>query len=153
MIGIKHIVECNCIMPQYRKHPRPPYHKFKVFSIIDDSDTVIPKQAACTNCGVIHNVIDLGKTEIMLGEEVGGVMKVSDCKLILPTSISDILSTYDCEVCDYEHALFILQNERWGEYLIVDRKENDSGDLTGKVLEINGPGQYQLKPFYQKRIV
>lgn len=152
-IGIKHIIECHCIMPQYRRMTNPPYHQFKVFSIIDASNQVIPKHAACTNCGVIHNVIDLQKSEILAGEEVGAVMKKDDCKLMLPGGIVQILETYDCEVCDWEHALFILQNEKWGEYIIVSREETDLGDISGKLLNINGPGQYRLEPFFSKRTI
>lgn len=151
--GIKHIVECHCVMPQYRKHPNPPYHKFKVFSIIDESQQVIPKHAACTNCGVIHNVVDLCKSEIDAGEEVGAVMKISDCKLMIPSGIVQILETYNCEVCDYEHVLFILQNEKWGEYIIVSREETDAGDISGKLLKLESPGQYKLEPFFSKRTI
>ena len=153
MKGIKHLVECHCVLPQYRKQQNPPYHQFIVFSILDESDTVIPKHAACNNCGVIHNVIDVCKSEIQLGQEVGAVMGIEDCGLMLPSGIKQILETYGCEVPDWEHALFILQNEKWNDFIIVNREETDRGDLTGKILRFNGPGNYRLEPFLQKRTV
>ena len=121
MKGLKHLVECHCVLPQYRKQKDPPYHKFIVFTLLDDSDTVIPKHARCNNCGVIHNVIDICKSEILLGQEVGAVMTKEDCSMMLSKGITQVLDTYGCEVPDYEHALYILQNEKWDDFIIVNR--------------------------------
>ena len=56
MRGQKHLIECHCILPQYRRALNTVYHKFVVFSEIDDSDTVVPKFAQCNNCGVIGHL-------------------------------------------------------------------------------------------------
>ena len=80
-------------------------------------------------------------------------MGKKDCGLMLPAGIVQILETYDCEVPDWEHALYILQNEKWGDFIIIHREETEQGDLTGKLLKFNGPGNYRLEPFMQKRIV
>ncbi len=153
MKGLKHLIECHCVLPQFRRQKNPPYHSFTAFSLIDDSDTVIPKHAKCNNCGVIHNVVDICKSEILMAQEVGAVMEIEDCKLMLPSGISQVLETYDCETPDWEHALYILQNEKWGEFIIVNREETEVGDLAGKVLKFIGAGQYRLEPFLQKRTV
>ena len=153
MEGLKHLVECHCVLPQYRKQQNPPYHRFIVFSLIDDSDTIISKHARCNNCGVIHNVIDVCKSEIMVGQEVGAVMTKEDCGMMLPSGVKQILGTYGCEVPDWEHALYILQNEKRKEFIIVHREETEVGDLTGKILKFLGPGNYRLEPFLQKRTV
>ena len=153
MKGLKHLVECHCVMPQYRKQKNPPYHKFIVFSLVDDADTVISKHAKCNNCGVIHNVIDICRSEILAGQEVGAVMTEKDCAMMLPSGVQQILESYNCDVADWEHALYILQNEKWNEFIIIDREETDSGDLTGKILKFIGPGNYRLEPFLQKRTV
>ena len=152
MKGLKHLVECHCVLPQYRRRKDPPYHKFVVFSLIDDSETVIPKHARCNNCGVIHNIIDICKSEILLGQEVGAVMNKQDCSLMLPAGIVQVLESYNCDVPDWEHALYILQNEKWDDFIIVDREETSQGDITGKILKFFGPGNYRLEPFLQKRI-
>ena len=80
-------------------------------------------------------------------------MKQEDCALMLPSGVKQVLETYNCEVPDWEHALFILQNEKWDDFIIVHREETDRGDLAGKILRFNGPGNYRLEPFLQKRIV
>ena len=80
-------------------------------------------------------------------------MKIEDCALMLPSGVKQVLETYGCEVPDWEHALFILQNEKWDDFIIVNREETDRGDLTGKILRFIGPGNYRLEPFLQKRTV
>lgn len=151
MKGIKHLVECHCVLPQFRQQKEAPYHSFVVFSLIDSSDTVIPKHAKCNNCGVIHNVVDICKSEIQMGSEIGAVMTEEDCKLMLPSGVVQVLETYNCEVPDWEHALYILQNEKWGEFIIVSREETEANDITGKILRFISNGQYRLEPFLQKR--
>ncbi len=153
MKGIKHLIECHCVLPQYRKVENPPYHRFIVFSLIDDSETIIPKHAKCNNCGVVHNVIDVCKSEVLLGQEVGAVMTKADCGMMLPSGVKQMLETYNCEVPDWEHALYILQNEKWGDFIIINREETEQGDLTGKVLRFVSHGNYRLEPFMQKRTI
>ena len=121
--------------------------------MLDESDSVIPKHARCNNCGVIHNVIDICKSEILAGQEVGAVMTKQDCGMMLPAGVKQMLETYDCEVPDWEHALYILQNEKWGDFIIINREETEQGDLTGKVLRFVGRGNYRLEPFMQKRTI
>jgi len=62
--GMKHLIECHCILSQYRDRQDAIYHKFIVFSEVDEGDTVIPKFVNCNNCGICHNVIDLCKSII-----------------------------------------------------------------------------------------
>ena len=64
-----------------------------------------------------------------------------------------MLETYGCEVPDWEHALYILQNEKWSDFIIIHREETESGDMAGKILKFIGPGNYRLEPFYQKRVI
>jgi len=153
MKGLKHLVECHCVLPQYRKQENPPYHRFVVFSLIDDSETVIPKHAKCNNCGVIHQVIDICKSEIQLGQVVGAILSKEDCATMLPAGVKQMLEAYACEVSDWEHALYILQNEKWDEFIIVHREETEIGDLTGKILKFLDSGKYRLEPFLQKRVI
>ena len=152
MEGIKHIIECHCVLPQYKNAKKPVYHKFIVFSIIDDSKTIIPKHASCNNCGVIHSVYDVCKSEILPGKELGAVMKIDDCKLMLPSSVVNVLENYDRSIEDYEHVLFILQNKKWGSHVVVNREEED-GVVFGKLLKISGPGQYTIEPFSLSRTI
>ena len=69
MNGINHLIECQCILPQYKKRNNPPFHRFVVFSIVDDSDDVVEKFSQCNNCGIVHRVYDICKSEIASGHE------------------------------------------------------------------------------------
>ena len=146
MYGCKHTVECHCILPQFREAKNPPWHKFVVFSIVDDGDTVIPKHAQCNNCGVIHNVFDIGKSEILAGQEIGAVMTKDDIQLMLPDSLKNILITYSCDVATWENVLFVLQHSKFPSNIILDKKEEE-GVVSGKLLEMTGHGKYLIRPY------
>lgn len=152
MQGIKHLIECHCVLPQFRQAGKP-YHQFVVFSILDDSDTVLEKQARCNNCGVVHNVIDIGKSQILGGQEVGAIMDKDDVSLMLPSSLTNILKNYDCDISTWEQVLFLVQNDEWGSEVILTREEDESGDINGKKLLLKSPAQYQLVPYIYRRSV
>lgn len=149
---IKHLIECHCKLPQYNGDASAPYHQFVVFSIIDNSQTVIPKHAACNNCGVVHNVNDIAKSEILLGQELGAVMTIEDVALMLPESLKNILTSYNCNIATWEHVLFVLQNDKFPENIIIHR-EIDSEIISGKALIITNHGKYQIQPFSRKTSV
>ena len=144
------MVECHCVLPQFRNSAKPKYHNFVVFSILDDSGSPIPKHARCNNCGVIHNIIDLCKSEIIAGHEEGAVIEIEDIELMLPESITNILKNYDCDVPTWEQALFIVQNAKWGSYVILKRNY-EKGIEAGKLLRLNSPGNYRIEPFSTRR--
>ena len=77
-------------------------------------------------------------------------MTKRDCGMMLPSGIKQMLETYECEVPDWEHALYILQNEKWGDFIIIHREETESGDLTGKILKIHRSGELQVGAFLTK---
>ena len=119
---------------------------FVVFSIIDNADSVIPKHAACNNCGVIHNVYDIGKSEIFSGQEAGAVLQKEDISLMIPDSLSSVLVSYDCDIPIWEHVLFVLQNGNYPEKIVLNRNV-DNDIVSGKILNINGPNRYQIQPY------
>ena len=82
--GIKHLVSCHCVLPQFRKMKNPIFHKFVVFSKLEN-DNVVPKIAKCNNCGVLHKVIDICKSEFIHGHEdsVRSIVQVDYIKLPL----------------------------------------------------------------------
>jgi len=146
---IKHLVECHCKLPQYRNKQSAPYHQFVVFSIIDQSGTVVPKHAVCNNCGVVHNIFDIAKSEILLGQELGAVMSEEDVGLMLPDSLKNILISYKCDIATWEHVLFVLQNNNYPENIIINR-EVEGDIVSGKMLKMASQGNYQIIPFSRK---
>jgi hypothetical protein len=61
--GVKHLVRCRCILPQFKDKPNPPAHQFAVFSVLDDQDVLKVGFAQCNNCGIVHKVTDICLSE------------------------------------------------------------------------------------------
>lgn len=150
MTGYKHLVECNCVLPQYSKHKNPIFHKFVVFSIVDDSGTVIPKNVQCGNCGTIHKIYDICKSEIIPGkDESKSVITKKDVSASLPKQLVELLDEYELGVADFEASRFYIDNEMWGSSIILSRETDESG-YTGKMVTFVGPDKYRVDPYFWK---
>lgn len=150
--GIKHTISCLCVLPQYRKQANPPYHQFVVFSTIDDSDVIEPKMAECNNCGVIHNVIDLCKSEVVTTRDELNLLTRKDIGYMLPQQVRELLETYDCDLPTWEQALFIVNEKKWGSFIVLDRTSTDEGS-DGKMLRFKKGGRYMIEPFIDRRFI
>ncbi len=125
------------MLPQYRGRKDPVFHKFIVFSVIDDSDTVIPKYVQCNNCAAVHKVYDVCKSEMITGkDELNTVTTISEIRRGLPTDIREVLDTYDCDLPIWENVLFIYLNKQWGKTVVMTR-DTIRDEVQGKVLRIN----------------
>lgn len=141
------------MLPQHRKKNNPPYYNFAVFSIIDDSDTCIPKYAQCNNCGVVHRVVDLCRSEIISGrDELSSVTSVDDLKVMLSSDIVQVMESYSCTLPSYEHVHFIISNAQWGDFIVLTRDSIDD-EQQGKLLRFIGPGKIIIESFMQDFIL
>ncbi len=141
------MVECQCILPQYKKSKNPVYHKFVVFSVIDESDSVLEKFSQCNNCGIIHRVYDICKSEIAVGHEsLNSLPTKDDFSLMLPSSVSDILNSYDCELYIWENVAFILNHDLINEKIVIS-KDEVKGKIQGKFLTYKGQNKFAIEPF------
>ena len=129
MRGQKHLIKCRCVLPQFKSMATPPSHQFMVFSIIDDEDNVITKYAQCNTCGIIHKVTD-----------------IADIKSSLPSNLSDILERHNVDLTAWEQAQFILENKRWGEFVILAQEE-DSGTKQGKYVRLMSETFFKIETF------
>lgn len=143
--GLKHLIECQCVLPQYKNSRSPIYHKFVVFSIIDEDDNVIEKHAQCNNCGVIHKVTELGRSEIVQGKEsLGSLPTIEDIRLNLPDKLVGVLESYDLDVSSWEECQFIMDEELWGSSVVL--KRDVEGDLqVGKRLIIKSSTRFRIE--------
>jgi hypothetical protein len=158
MEGIKHLVECQCVLPQYRnnKSGKPVYHKFVVFSVINDSDSVVEKIAQCNNCGILHKVFEIGKSEILVGEEESSasVLSKEDIKLMLPSSVAQVLENYSADLPVWEQCLFITENNKWEEPIVVSKEvNNETGSSKGKIMKIQEGFRIKLETFVDETYV
>ncbi len=150
MEGIKHLIQCHCILPQYKNTRNPVFHKFTVFSIVDDSDTVIPKYSDCNNCGAVHKVYDICKSTFVVGkEDIRTKMSKSDFKFSLSSDVFEVLQQYNREMPDFEYAQFIIDNEKWDSTLVLSREELD-GTIQGKVLRFVEKNKLRIESYLHK---
>ena len=150
MKGIKHLVQCHCILPQYKNSKNPVFHKFTVFSILDESDTVLVKYAECNNCGSVHKVYDVCKSEIVPGKEDSrSVLKKEDFRFSLPDSLFELLGQYEKEICDYEFSQFIIDNEVWDSTITLTREELED-HVQGKLLRFLESEKFRIESYTHK---
>lgn len=154
MQGYKHLVECHCVLPQYRKMVNPVFHKFVVFSLIDDEGNVIPKMSQCNNCGAVHKVVDICVSEIVPGkDETRSVVTKNDIARSLSKQLVEILEEYQLDVADYEMAKHIVENQLWGSIIILSKEAEESGGFTGKTLKFTEPDRFRIEPYFDNDTV
>lgn len=153
MKGIRHLIECHCVLPQYRRRDIPVFHKFPVFSVVDKSDNVPEKIVQCENCGTVHRVYDICRSEILVGkDETRAVLTVDDIKLSFPDKLLNLLESYNCDISVWEHVDFIMQNEVWGEEIVL-KKESQEESTNLKILQINGIDKIRIKTANRKDVI
>lgn len=147
-----HLIQCRCMLPQFRNLPQPVFHKFSVFSIINN-DEIQPKIVQCSNCGILHKVIEINKSEIINGKENShALLTIEDIKTSLPENINSILESYDLELYKWEEAKFVLDNKLWGKPITLIAEEHD-GMKQGKVLKILDQNNVKIEPFWAQTIL
>jgi DNA-directed RNA polymerase subunit F len=153
MNGTKHLVECHCVLPQYRHKKETVFHKFVVFSEIDENDNVISKFAQCNNCGVIHKVVDICKSEIIHGiDESVSLMTINDIKPSISKDVVSILETYSCDFATWENVKFIYDNSLWGSVVTISRDEIDN-NVQLKVLTIKDENKINIDTRIRKEVI
>ena len=144
------MIECHCILPQYKRRSDPVFHKFVVFSLVDDSDTTVPKFAQCNNCGVVHKVYDLCRSEIISGkDETRATTSKEDIGFSIPTDLRDLLDTYKCDLATWEHVKYSLDYKKFGEKIILTRELVDT-EITGKVLVIKAKDAFSIESYIEE---
>jgi hypothetical protein len=141
--GLRHLVQCHCVLPQYRKRKDPVFHKFLVFSILEN-DITEEKLVQCSNCGVIHRVFDICKSEVYSGKDESlSVNTIEDIKISIPDKLLNILESYSCEIHVYENIKFILEEKSWKSKVKLTSEEIE-GKVSAKFLQINGYERYSM---------
>jgi hypothetical protein len=133
-IGIKHLVECHCTLPQYRNRKERIFHKFVVFSIIE-KEKVLPKYAQCNNCGIIHYIKEIGKSEFIPKDSSTSISTIEDVKYSIPKDIREILDDHKLDLPGWEEVAFIYENKRWGSHIILS-SDNTGETINTKTLKI-----------------
>ena len=144
MQGIKHLIECHCFLKIFDKSENKINHKFPVYSKLDENNNILPKLAKCNNCESLHYVYDACKSELRPGkEDITSILTIEDIMMMLPDRINSVLTANRSDIADFEHALDIIENERWGETIVV--KRSIVGEIENiKILQIDGENKIKI---------
>jgi hypothetical protein len=144
---VKHLIECKCILPQFKNSNPPIFHKFLVFSEIDMNDgNIISSYVQCNNCGVIHRVMEIGRSTVLKKENMNSLLSIDEIKSSLPSRLVLILEQNDCVLAIWQEAQFIIQNGLWGRgFTLTQEREGDL--IMGKYIVILGETIYDIKSF------
>lgn len=127
MPGTKHLIQCHCVLPQYRNLKDPIFHKFVVFSKSDESGEIIEKLSKCNNCGVIHKITDFCKSEIAHGAESNfGIPTIADIRINIHEKVCNILDKHKCDISTWEQIDDIFENEEWESHTVLSRQTIDN---------------------------
>lgn len=149
----KHLIRCRCILPQFKQLQDAPLHQFTVLSIIDDDGNVKTKYAQCNNCGVVHRVVDICKSEILTGNEGSpAITTIDDVKASLPENIVALLDVHDVDLATWECVRFIIENQRWGD-IVVLASDVAGDERHGKYVRILGERLYKVESFVREERV
>lgn len=143
---VKHLVRCKCILQQYRKLPDPPFHKFIVFSELDDQAMVIPSFAQCPNCGVVHKVKEVGVSEVLRKEDLPTLLKSDELLGSLPEKLQKDLTGYNLELYQLQEINWVFDNKAWGRSVVL-QKDTSDGLTAGKYLQIIGDNMWKFGNF------
>lgn len=144
MQGVKCYIKCRCILPQLREKKNPPTHQFEIFVTLDDGDNCIEKYVQCNNCGIIHKVVDVCKSQIIQGKEhMNSIVSVDDIKLGLDARLISILETNNAELPTYEQVQFVIENQQWGTHVVLNRDREGFVEHL-KLLKIMGLATFKI---------
>lgn len=150
-MGVKHLIKCVCVLPQLSKMKNPPSHEFPVFSTYDDdSQEFDTSYVQCTNCGVVHKIIDLCESVILKGkDELRTVAKIDDVKNVIPEKIAKVLEQYEVDMATWQNVAWIVESSSWGQSVVLASEYID-GVKQGKSLTIIGRELYKINSFAQE---
>lgn len=131
---IKHLIECVCSLPQFENHDPIIFHKFIVFSELDENGEFIIHFAQCNHCKMIHKVTEVNESKIIKKEEMAGLETESDIRNSLPLKYQKAIENYKLDLPTLQEIKFIIDNEQWGKQIILEKEEIDSNTLSGKFL-------------------
>jgi len=152
--GQKHLISCRCVLPQFKNSTdiEKKQHRFLVFSTIEN-DVVKHKFSQCNNCGIIHKVTDICTSEIMPGKEaMSSILTIDDIKPSMNQSLISILERHNCDLPTWEHSQFVIENKRWGDFIILTSDLEDDNRII-KYVRILGESLFKVDTHIRKENV
>jgi hypothetical protein len=144
MPGIKHLIECHCVLPLYRDSQKIIYHKFPVYSKIKEDGRLIEKLVKCNNCEAVHLIKELCKSLIQPGKDQTNVtLSKEDMSYMLSDKLVSILEKTNSDISIWEHVLDIVDEKRWGEDVVIKREIIDEKEHL-KILRLLSENKFKV---------
>ena len=87
------------------------------------------------------------KSNIVVGrEELRSIIGIDDIKLMIPEDICRVLESYQVELPTWEEAKFILDEGRWGNFVVLTKDTVDD-TVHGKRLVFEAIDKAKIEPF------
>lgn len=145
----KHLVECTCVLPQFKHSDPQVWHSFVVFSEVDARGGIIPSFAQCNNCGMVHKVLEVGVSSVLKRDDLPSILTIGDVKNGLPERLRVLLEGEALTLPTYQEIAFILEHAQWGKSVLL-AKDRVDGFLVGKKLQIFGETLWKVQKFQEE---
>lgn len=123
MPGIKHLIECHCVLPLYKVNEKIIYHKFPVYSKIKSNGVLEEKLVKCNNCDAVHFVKEICRSEIQPGKDQSNItLSKEEIGYMLSEKVINLLEKTNSDISTWEHVLDVIEEERWGENIVIKRE-------------------------------
>tara|TARA_B100000965_G_C19153243_1_gene566971 strand:+ start:89 stop:520 length:432 start_codon:yes stop_codon:yes gene_type:complete len=138
----------------FKNNNKPVYHKIPTISFFNDNDEIKEKYIICNNCGVVHRVYEVLKSEIKWGmEDLKNLVNTKEdiaqnLNFLEKNDIVNILNKEQAFTCDWELAEHLVENNIDGN-IILQTTESDNNTVY-KVLEIKGDKHRIKKEIVQR---
>lgn len=122
MPGVKHLINCHCILAIFKNNQKIINHRFPVYSKVDETGKPFEKIVKCNNCDTLHLIKGICQSEILPGkDQTQVVMTKEEIGFMLSEKINNILNKVDADISTWEHVLDIVEEKRWGECVVIKR--------------------------------
>ena len=151
----KHLIQCQCILSQFKNTDPPIFHSFIVFSVLEEDGSLIPAYAQCNNCNVIHKVLDICRSEILKKEEMFSLETEDDLKFSIPEKLVQELQRNQCPLYVWQELSFIFENEQWkkGIQNVVIATDTIEDNTVGKYISVRGKDTFVINKFSRKDVI
>jgi hypothetical protein len=154
LTGQNHLIECQCILSQFKDIEPPLFHHFIVFSVLENNK-VKESYAQCNNCNIIHKIIDICKSEILKKDEMSTLNTIDELRYGIPDKLAEELNRLDCPIHIWQNVNFIYQNEMWKtgiQNVVVSTESVEDGKI-GKYISIRNADKFFFNKFTRKETI
>ena len=96
------------MLKQFELIEPPAFHKFIVFSIINQDGSIKPSYAKCNNCDGIHKVTEVGVSEKLKRESSPALPDIEEIKTNLPDKLVELLVRYNLDLPTWQEVQFVF---------------------------------------------